>query len=222
MWVLDARYNAEKVWYPVIWEKTKEASDVIDYNINEEITVNTTAVFNANNDTTTGMAKNIPWVNDYRLINNTSIYQPKDWANWWTDWTISSELTRPDDNTQNLRNFTLSDSFWTLKYSVKTDPTLRWWVVIPRAWWYEISVTRPHWWSTYRINWEIRIARWWYWNDEVIFTHTWQNNTTVYTETTQHQFLWWDAVYVHLELIYTWSASSFYSNQDVSISIRKL
>lgn len=73
MWVLDARYKAEKVWYSFIWEKTKENPDVIDYNINEEVTKDTSAELNANNDTTTGMASVIPWVNSPKLIADTSV-----------------------------------------------------------------------------------------------------------------------------------------------------
>lgn len=73
MGVLDARYKSENVWYSFIWEKAKEDPNVIDYNINEEITKDTSAVFNANNDTTTGMANVIPWVNAPKLIEDTSI-----------------------------------------------------------------------------------------------------------------------------------------------------
>ena len=70
---LEARENAETVWYSLIWEETKEASNVVDYNINEEITKDNTAVENANNQTTTGMANVIPWVNAPKLIADTSI-----------------------------------------------------------------------------------------------------------------------------------------------------
>lgn len=79
MWVLDARYKAEKVWYSLIWEKAKEDPNVIDYNINEEITKDTSAVLNANNDTTTGMATVIPWVNAPKIIAETSI---AGWEGW--------------------------------------------------------------------------------------------------------------------------------------------
>lgn len=71
--VLSARYKAEKIDYPVVWEKTKESSDVVDYNIQEEITKDTSAEFNANNDTTTGMANVIPWINAPKLRAETSI-----------------------------------------------------------------------------------------------------------------------------------------------------
>ena len=77
--VLEARYKAEKIWYPVVWEKTKDASNVIDYNINGEITKDISSVINANNETTTGMANVIPWVNAPKLIASTSII----WDIWW-------------------------------------------------------------------------------------------------------------------------------------------
>lgn len=73
---LEAWYKAEKVEFPEVWEAPKESSDVIDYNINEEITKDASAAFNANNDTTTGMATVIPWINAPKLLAETSII-------WW-------------------------------------------------------------------------------------------------------------------------------------------
>jgi hypothetical protein len=77
--VLEARYKAEKIEFPVVWEKEKDASNVIDYNINGEITKDISSVINANNETTTGMANVIPWVNAPKLIASTSII----WDIWW-------------------------------------------------------------------------------------------------------------------------------------------
>lgn len=71
--VLQARYKAEEVWYAVVGEKEKELPNVIDYNIKPEITKDTSAVENANNDTTTGMADVIPWINAPKLRAETSI-----------------------------------------------------------------------------------------------------------------------------------------------------
>ena len=76
---LEARYKKEEVGYPVIWEKTKESSDVVDYNINKEITKDASATENANNQTTTGMASVVPWINSPKLIASTSIIWPA-WA----------------------------------------------------------------------------------------------------------------------------------------------
>ena len=80
--VLEARENAEEVWYSLVGEETKEASNVIDYNINPEITKDAASVTNANNNTTTGMAEVIPWVNAPKLIESTSIITK------WNDKTI--------------------------------------------------------------------------------------------------------------------------------------
>ena len=71
--VLQARYKAEEVWYAVVGEKEKELPNVIDYNIKPEITKDTSAVENANNDTTTGMADVIPWINAPKLRAETSV-----------------------------------------------------------------------------------------------------------------------------------------------------
>ena len=82
--MLEARKKAEKVWYQVVWEEAKDASNVIDYSINEEITKDKSAEQNANNQTTTGMANVIPWVNAPKLIAKTSII----WDLWWGWWEV--------------------------------------------------------------------------------------------------------------------------------------
>lgn len=89
---LEARYKAEKVWYPVIWETTKESSDVIDYNINKEITKDASATENANNQTTTGMADVIPWINAPKLKAETSIT----WS-WKPTVVVISDYTSVDE-----------------------------------------------------------------------------------------------------------------------------
>lgn len=77
--VLSARYKAEEVWYSIVGEEKKELPNVVDYNTNKEITKDASATENANNQTTTGMAEVIPWVNSPKLIASTSII----WAVWW-------------------------------------------------------------------------------------------------------------------------------------------
>ena len=71
---------AEEIWYSIVWEKEKTTDNVIDYNIREEITKDTSAIENANNQTTTWMATQIPWVNEPKLIAKTSIIGG---AAWW-------------------------------------------------------------------------------------------------------------------------------------------
>lgn len=70
---------AEEVGYSVVWEEEKNASNVIDYNIRKEQTKDTFAVENMNNQTTTGMATQIPWINEPKLIWKTSVI----WSSWW-------------------------------------------------------------------------------------------------------------------------------------------
>jgi hypothetical protein len=69
----------EEIDYAIVWEEEKEASNVIDYNVREEQTKDTFAEENANNQTTTGMANVIPWVNAPKLVWDTSVY----WGGWW-------------------------------------------------------------------------------------------------------------------------------------------
>lgn len=127
MWVLEARKDAETVWYPVVWETEKDASNVIDYDIREEQTLWQSSVFNANNDTTTGMANVIPWVNAPKLIADTSIYGIK-WADPSTviiEWTSSAHP---------LWSFTYVSTVW--NYWSDTDK-----LTVPEKWTYSIDFT---------------------------------------------------------------------------------
>lgn len=67
----------EEIWYNIVWEPKKDANNVIDYNIREEQTKDAFAEKNANNQTTTGMANVIPWVNTPKLLSNTSVIWTK-------------------------------------------------------------------------------------------------------------------------------------------------
>ena len=134
MWVLEARKDAEKIWYPVVWETEKDASNVIDYDIREEQTLWQSSVFNANNDTTTGMATVIPWVNAPKLIASTSIYGIK-WADpstvivewqstshplWdfvyvstvWNYWDATNQLTIPEKWTYSIDFSCWDNQIW--------------------------------------------------------------------------------------------------------------
>ena len=113
MWVLEARKDAEKVWFPIVWEEKKDPSNVVDYDVHEEITKDTSAVINANNDTTTGMANVIPWVNAPKLIAKTSII----WDLWW-EWFKAKTI-------QFTNSYSLTDAQAIL------DAYLDWYWVIP-------------------------------------------------------------------------------------------
>lgn len=142
MWVLEARYKAEKVWYSFIWEKAKEDPNVIDYNINEEITKDTSAVFNANNDTTTGMATVIPWVNAPKLIAKTSIYwiDFNAWFKWWVQFRYLAATSTTIPIWEEV-------SVWVDRMTEERDERwpydfkyMQWkWIVIPTNWTYELK-----------------------------------------------------------------------------------
>lgn len=222
MWLLDARANAEKVTYPVIWEETKDASNVIDYNINEEITTDKSSVFNANNDTTTGMATVIPWVNAPKLIQSTSIYQNSEWLTWWCTASNSISLYRPDDNTWPIRTWNISWEYWTIKFVNRTDAWLWNWLLIPTSWWYQIDMTCPHWWSTFSVDVQLRITKWWSWNWITLIDHVWQFNTSTPVKTIRYNFNAWDAIYAYLTLNYTWWWGSLSTTNYLSLKITKL
>ena len=81
---------AEEIWYNIIWETRKDTRDVIDYNIREEQTKDTFAEKNANNQTTTGMANVIPWINSPKLLADTSVI-------WWTTIIKISDYQNKDE-----------------------------------------------------------------------------------------------------------------------------
>lgn len=222
--VLEARENADKVWYPVVWEDIKDASNVIDYDIREEETIEQSSVFDANNDTTTGMANVIPWVNSPKLIQSTSIYDNSEWANWWVTASWQATLRYPDDLTSSIRIYTLSDQYWNIPFKIKTDWVTVWWnwIVIPNAWWYELYIGYPIWSSTNSKNVDLYIAKWWRWNDILIHHYTWQKSSTHYYWTVNHYFNAWDILYARVELDYIGSSSSFTSTATLTIQITKL
>lgn len=121
MWVLDARKDAEKVWFPVVWEENKDTSNTIDYDIHEEITIDTSSIFNANNDTTTGMATVIPWVNAPKLLEGTSIY--------------SNVANKTAQAIVNGSGSWIVEAVWDVKS----------WTIRP------LSISSQQWWYTYKI-----------------------------------------------------------------------
>jgi hypothetical protein len=130
--VLEAWQGAEKVWFPVVWEETKDASNVIDYNINKEITIDQSSVPNWNNDTTTGMANVIPWINAPKLISDTSIYKPII-IDKWPDVTVNGSTNSASSKFQ-FNNLTYTVT-WDIDYGNNT-----WYIRIPISWVYRIHV----------------------------------------------------------------------------------
>lgn len=197
MWVLEARKDAEVVWYSIVWEEAKNASNVIDYNINEEITTDTSAVFNANNDTTTGMATVIPWVNAPKLKFSTSIYMDKEiiipTVSAIMSWTWGV-VNRPDETSSSIRNMTVIDSRWTEEITYYDSPkwTLYSWMKIPVAWTYQLDVTYPWSSSTYWWTFEWRTPNWWWSSDTIWRTYTTAWNSQDKYETFRREFGKWE------------------------------
>jgi hypothetical protein len=143
MGVLEARENAEKIGYPVVWENIKDADNVIDYNINEEITKDASGVINANNQTTTGMATVIPWINAPKLIASTSVTGiPEPDPEWSFYWTYVATWNTPTVTVVGwwasaYLSYTMTEGSNSLPYSWEIK---NWWVEIPRWWGYSVTI----------------------------------------------------------------------------------
>ena len=148
--VLEARANAEKVWYPIVWEKIKDADNVVDYDIRDEITKDTAAEINANNQTTTGMANVIPWVNAPKLLESTSIIR----------YDKDKSVSITGSVTWEFQDWNLFQ-YWGFSYTSNWD--LNYWnsnnsLTIPENWAYRVELT------------------WWDWQQWLSPT-TWDKNT---------------------------------------------
>ena len=150
MWVLDARANAEKITYPVVWEKIKDADNVIDYDIREEQTKDISAEINANNMTTTGMATVIPGVNAPKLIESTSIISNP--AIWYIYAVVNFIWEARNEWVTSLFP-SLSGQIWEPQFTVTwtNDRFLK----IPADWVYKINLSYPDW--TNRYNFRYRL-----------------------------------------------------------------
>jgi hypothetical protein len=214
MWVLEARKDAEKVWFPIIWEEIKDASNVIDYDIHDEITKDTSWVINANNDTTTGMATVIPWVNAPKLIASTSI------IGWWgseetlqstAKTSMSHDYNWPATYNVALTQFTISWETWTAK--LEQTPQ---WIKIPLSWVYKVDLTYK------RIVWEMECTD----NLRVNWTtvHSFVGSWSKYwyddpQETLLLEFNKWDIISIYLN---TRHLTSSYFGFDHTVTIRFL
>ena len=173
--VLEAREKAEKIWYPVVWQPVKDADNVIDYDIRKEQTIDKSSVFTANNDTTTGMANVIPWVNAPKLIANTSIY----WDFWWEPWsawaTLSSWVWFHSDNWWtyyfSVKTFTISSETWDLQYTQWVNG-----IIIPKNATYHLKVSYPEGSSSAKFDTSIML------DNTVLHTYNWSYNSNPYSD----------------------------------------
>lgn len=124
--------NIEEIWYWIIGAEEKLPDNVIGYNINEEITKDASNVINANNQTTTGMAELIYWVNAPKILAKTSVI----WADWWGwgGWWISTSIlelsTSSKAQTWSLSTFNTLDSS-----TLASDITVSSWEITSSTWW---------------------------------------------------------------------------------------
>lgn len=214
--VLEAWEWAEKVWFPVIWEEIKDASNVIDYAINKEITIDTSAIQNANNQTTTGMATVIPWINAPKLIESSSIYNNVYDFTWQCDiswsrtfpevipwWWVRMWIAYP---------LVINSQEW--PYNFETTLLEMWWntwengaISIPKTWKYRVNITynmnEPNYFNYTRkvvLNWEFLYtstntgsidilinARQ---LDDLCFEYTFENKTTYWLGWASFWFSW--------------------------------
>lgn len=211
--VLEARYKAEKVWYPVVWEKEKTSEDVIDYDIREEQTKDISAIINANNQTTTGMANVIPWVNAPKLLEATSIISIK------RAWYFKATFTwwRPEVHEpwwqETISDYVISDEVWSTHFTLSWNNKSR--IVFPADWTYQLDIIYPkHWSSHYRVT---RI----YNNSSAdrIVRHVWTTWSTsdVESETIIWDFKKWDKMYAICE--YWYVGSWTWGNRSPTLTI---
>lgn len=188
--VLEEREGAEVINYPVVWEEVEDPSNVIDYNIREEQTIDTNSVINANNQTTTGMATVIPWVNAPKLIASTSIYWIKgadpstviiEWASsyhplWsfnyistvWNYWSASNKLVAPEKWTYSIEFTCWDNQIWYTPDTWHYDDyqiLVNWTVVA--------TVNTP-----LRLEWTVKCAVQLNKGDEIQFNYIYDNSPT--------------------------------------------
>lgn len=134
---VNSTKKSNVVGFPVVWEKIQEPENVINYNIREEQTIDDNSVTTANNQTTTGMAREIPWINCPKLIASTSII----WDLWWGKIAISeaSSATAMSLNDPTaLRNYTLTSASWDI-YLDEDRPAR-----LYSTWWTYMIVVEPY------------------------------------------------------------------------------
>ena len=224
MWVLDAWKNAEKITYQIIWEEVKDASNVIDYDIHDEITIDNSSVLNANNDTTTGMATVIPWVNAPKLKLSTSIYVdkleiPSVWATLYNDYSFY----RPDNASIYWRNFTVTDARWNWEITYYDSPkwTNRSWMKVPYEWTYQLDVIYPEGWTWFGYTVEFRTPNWWWSADTVWKTFVWPRNTSTQTESFKRDFAKWEVFWVFCKMDRS-SSTPLSAGASITIVMTKL
>lgn len=131
--------EAQEIWYPVVWQEIKYPPNVIDYNINQEQTKDTSSITNANNQTTTWLANVIPWVNAPKLRAETSI----SWISAWTSITMMSNVSVPIRYNSSWEYKQLDSWITILNEWWAWFTEASWTVYVWRKWIYNITVNIP-------------------------------------------------------------------------------
>lgn len=147
---------AEVVDYSVVWEEEKQQSNVVDYNIREEQTKDVSNMENANNQTTTGMANVIPWINAPKLIAETSIIWDVGWWGWWAsiveisdylsveEWQPVVDRVLAWEFVAVICKFTEYSSLMKFYFTPSmylANSAIRFWAITPWSHWFRITIS---------------------------------------------------------------------------------
>jgi len=225
--MLEAWEKADKIWYQYIWEEIREPSNIVEYNINKEITKDASNVINANNDTTTWMATLIYWVNAPKLLEKTSVYRNEAPLQWQSTLAFAQTLVRPDDYTWSIRTATITKNYGNITFeNVSIEAyynnwvqTSRYnWVEVPVSWWYQLDITWARWtWSSWLTSTWIKKATW-ISGGETIKEHL-NQNAWIVTESMKYYFNTWDKIYVYNEFTSTLSTSTHNMTTTIVITL---
>jgi hypothetical protein len=204
MWVLEARKDAEKITYPVVWENQKDADNVIDYDIRGEETKDTSAMINANNQTTTGMATVIPWVNAPKLIESTSIISTP--VPWYIYAVVNFRWAYINEGTESLIP-SLSDQIWEPQFTTQwvNNRFLR----IPADWVYKISITYPDL-STARYSISYKFFSSEKWEIDYVSPSNWDVTKDYTLEMKKWELLSWTWTVIKIDSTWWWTVSPYF------------
>ena len=188
------------VGFPVVWETVKEPENVVNYNIRDEQTIDANSVITANNQTTTGMATQIPWINCPKLIASTSII----WDLWWGGAVVSSasadkSMTWGSNTAVNW--YTITSDSWDIY--LDDDYPAR---IYSKWWTYLIAIHSRTTNSNATIAWTLyKYTSWWTQSIVLQFSQSgWSSWETTLTTVTTLEDGWHVRLYVTLWITHTY------------------
>lgn len=218
--VLEAWKWAEKVWFPVVWEEIKDASNVIDYSINKEITIDTSATHNANNETTTWQATLTYWVNEPLIIDNTSIHRIIRWNNYVQIRASMYEITTDNDWHTYLWKWNIQDEWWTLIYGIWdyynwNHRVKGWALIIPETWAYQAECSYSWWHNVWYSKYELLLNE-----NQLKLYDSWLWN---FTDTFTFSANRWDEFATYISWKFVWTISgTMYVEWAITIVLTKI